>query len=158
MVEHALELVDIEAVVVECNFLEAGQDLPRPVVRRPLDDHATCPRESREYEVKGLQRSVRDEDAGWIDSVPLADPLAQRLVAEGVPVEQRGRAVMLDRGLRTVGELLDRQELRGRYAAGKGDRFHLPEWPFSAQPRHSGPAQRRTAPPANPDVAKVVRF
>jgi hypothetical protein len=40
--------------------------------------------------------------------VPLADPLAQRLIAERVAVEQRGRAAALDRGLGAIGELLDR--------------------------------------------------
>src|SRR5947207_729399 len=56
----------------------------------------------------------------------LAEPLAQRLVAERVAVEERGRAVALDRGPRAVGQILDRQAFRRRNAAGKRDRAHGP--------------------------------
>ena len=54
------------------------------------------------------------------------DPLAQRAVAAARPVREHGLAVALDRGLRAVGELLDREALGRRNAAREADHGHEP--------------------------------
>ena len=86
--QRRLERVGIEAVVVAVEPDDVGaelaQDLQRPVVGRPLDEHALAGGEPLREEDEALERAVRDEDARGVDAVAGGDPLAQR------PVPGRG--------------------------------------------------------------------
>ena len=97
---------------------------PRAVIGRPLDEHAARPQRG-ENEVESLQRAVRHDDTLGKDAVPLADPLAQRLVAERAPVREDRSAVAAQRLACAIGQLLDRQALRRRNASCERDR-HAP--------------------------------
>ena len=116
-----------------------GQDLQRAVVGRRFDEHPPRAKPLSE-EHHALQRAVGDQHASGIDTVALADPLAQRLVAADRPVRQDGRAVTLDGRACTVRELLDGDALVRRVASGEGDRLHLAEfrahWVKRGEPRN----------------------
>ena len=129
------QLVDVEPVRVDRDLDELAtlgeQDLPRPVVSRPLDDHRPGG-QRREQKVEDLQRAVRDDDAPRLNRVPFRDPLPQRLVPESAPVGEDRRPVPPQRRLRAVGKLLDRQAFRRRNPACERDR-HEPEFTAAAR-------------------------
>ena len=140
--ERPLERGWVKALVVhrDRGDLDAvgGQDLQRTVVGRRFNEHPPRAKPLGK-EHHALQRAVRDQHASGIDTVALADPLAQRLVAADRPVRQDGRAVALDGRAGAVRELLDGDALVRWIASGEGDRLHLAEcrahWDRRGEPR-----------------------
>ena len=122
------ERVGVETLLVHLEGDDLGalasEDLQRPVVARSLDEHAS--RSARELlrrvEREALQAADGEDDALRRHAVPLGDPLAERRVPATRAVREHPRAVALRDRVRAVGELVRRDELRRRRAAGKGDR------------------------------------
>jgi hypothetical protein len=71
-----------------------------------------------------LQRAVRDDDAGRIDSVLLGDQLLEWRVAAGRPVLKGGRAVALERLASAIAERRDRKEIRAGHSPRERDQRH----------------------------------
>ena len=126
--ELGLERVGIEPFVVHLHRdrLDSlpAQELQRPVVGRPLDEHpAGAPLElGRGIEDEALEPARREEDAGRVDPVPLAEKLAERAVAPARAVREDHRAVPLQRGARAVRQKLRIDAGRRRGSARERDR------------------------------------
>ena len=118
-----LERVGVEALRVVRDRVEvravALRDHERPVVRRPLDEHATLAGIPSDDEVERLERPVRQQDLAGRNAVQLRKPLAQRLVAPDRPVVECPSAVALEDLPRAVGELGRRKQLRRRHSRGR---------------------------------------
>ena len=101
----------------------AAQDLEGAVVGGRLDHGraALAAEEVPGEEAESLQRPVHDQDAGRVDPVARADPLAQRPEAAGRVGEHR-RGVGIERPRRSGAHVGHRQEVGCGDAAGEGDR------------------------------------
>ena len=133
--ELGLERVEVEPLVVHRERHHLGalarEDLQRPVVRRPLDEHATRPHGELDggVEDEALQAARRQEDAAGLDAVALREHLAQRAVATARAVGEHRDPVPLERRAGTVGDQGRVEAFRGRSAAGKRDRCHVRSLP-----------------------------
>ena len=140
MRELGLERVEVEALVVHRERHDLGsvarEDLQRPVVGRPLDEHAPRPHGELHggVEHEALQAARRQEDAAGLDAVALREHLAQRAVATARAVGEDRDPVALERRAGAVGD------------QGRVEAFRAPA--RRAQTR-SVPCQEptRTAPP-----------
>ena len=133
--ELGLERVQVEPLVVHRERHHLGpvarQDLQRPVVGRPLDEHASRPHGELHggVEHEALQATRRQVDAAGLDAVPLREHLPQRAVATARAVREHRDPVTLERRAGTVGDQGRVEAFRGRSAAGKRDRCHVRSLP-----------------------------
>ena len=131
--ELGLEHVGVEPLLVHRERDDLGpvpaEDLQRPVVGRPFDEHAA--RAALELdggvEDEALEPAGRDEDPARVDAVTRREELAQRAVAAARPVREDRLAVSLEHGGRAVRHEPDVDALRGRGAAREGDGGHADE-------------------------------
>ena len=135
LAELGFERVEVEALVVHRERHDLGavarEDLQRPVVGRPLDEHAPRPHGELHGRVEDepLQPARRQEDAARLDAVPLREQLPQRAVATARAVGEDRDPVPLERGTRAVGDQRRVEALRRRSAAGERDRCHVRSLP-----------------------------
>ena len=125
-----LEGINVDAVFEQRIRVDGGtktlQRQDRAVVGRSLNS-GTSTRTSKQHFGKkreGLQRAVRDEDAGRIEAPAIANPRAQRHVTHRVAIEQHPRRILVHRARNRALELVDGKKVCGRNAACKGDSGH----------------------------------
>ncbi len=134
-----LERVEVEALVVhrERHDLRpvTRQDLQRPVVGRPLDEHAPGPQRQLNGRVEDepLQAAGRQEDAARLDVMPLREQLPQRPVAATGAVRQDRRPVALERGARAIRDQRLVEAFRRGCAPRERDRCHARSVPGSSR-------------------------
>ena len=146
-VERPLQRADVDSLAGQRHALDARAERPQryqgAVVGRILDQRAPAPAEEQllREERDPLQRAVDQQHAGCIHAVPLADPLAQRRIAAG-RVRQRPGGVGREGLRRSLPQVVDRQHVGRRDAAGEGDLAHAQQ---SKQPYRRASAARLAA-------------
>ena len=133
--ELGLQRVQVEPLIVHRERHHLGaltrEDLQRPVVRRPLDEHAARPHGELDggVEDEALQPTRRQIDPAGLDPVPLREHLPERAVATTRAVRQHRDPIPVEHRAGTVGDQGRVEAFRGRSAAGKGDRCHVRSLP-----------------------------
>jgi hypothetical protein len=103
----------------------AAQQRERPVVRRRLgEDGVAGLQQAQAEELNQLKRSVAREDAVDCYTLPLGEPLAQRLETKGRPILEHGHPIGSEGGLRRGDHLVDRKGLAGGDSAREIDGLH----------------------------------
>ncbi len=128
-VERPLQRADVDSLTGQRHALDARAERPQrdqgAVVGGILDQRAPAPAEEQllREERDPLQRAVDQQHAAGVHAVPLADPLAQRRIAAR-RVRQGPGGVGREGLRRSLPQVVDRQHVGRRDAAGEGDPAH----------------------------------